>query len=834
MTRTSPGDLSFGFTTSAAGAGGLAVASFEGAEGLSRPYRFDIDLTVSDPAADLDALVGREAALSVRGAGEEVTIRGVITQVEEGVRALGGLDVHRVTLEPRWSLLGLSRGRRVLARVTVPEAVLAVIAAEAGALRPDDVEMRFVRAHARHERLAQEGESALAFLSRCMERDGIAYFFEHDGPRERLVLTDDASLLPAAPPGRVPFGAPRGPGGASVASLRRTSRVASPGGGAAERPGRRLFRGEGTAAAFRAGHRFSVAGHPRADFDRDLVLLAVLHRGDAERGYENAFEALPTADLLRPEAASRAAETAGHAADTADVRASEVAGHAADTAGSPAAETASQGAAPPVPPVWRVGRATSDNRSPATSDNRSPAPPPGAPRPLEAQRHLTVDDDQNARLDAVEQKNTEQDAKNTEQDGEIAYLEEKDIEHDQKLAAAAADAQNTWLRFNVPYGENLTSYLRLGRAPTEGTDIETPLRDKLTLNTTSLDGHFEYTTGNRTVITGGNKEEIVDGKNRFAVNSGGFGLFDADPIYFLDFSQDVTGAWRKSEFTHVSGTQFAIGDTSSWMMGVTGGYFLGIKVEAFASLSMTIGLGINYEHVKGFSFQEAKAHDLKARDRITLRVKARDPFFTGKNIALAGAGILAGGAAAIALGKTNSDRSNDGRAIAAFGTAPTVGLATAASVAAILDVYKRFKRRTAADRADNDSVLTVTEQHIDLKSGTNNTSMHLNGQNDDILISTNNSASFVYVGGPTGAGQDTVYLFSGGTIRLQAPAIELFGPVDVHGNVHLFNDLQVDGNLNGAPFVVAPPAPPPPPPPVPPAPQPQNIVRRFINYVMGW
>jgi hypothetical protein len=430
------------------------------------------------------------------------------------------------------------------------------------------------------------------------------------------------------------------------------------------------------------------------------------------------------------------------------------------------------------------------------------------PGTLREQQHLTKDDEQDQRIGALEGRFAEggaQDERDDAQEADIATLEAANAARSQQLQALSSG--NTWLRFQVPYGNGKTSYLRIGTAPTDPADPEQGFRessdgeDLLDLNTGSLDGHFEYTSGNRTIITGGNKEEIVEGKHRIAINSGNLGLYDADPLYLMDFSQDVTGAWRKTEATHVSATQFAMGDTQSWMMGVKGDYFLGLQVNAFASLSLTMGLGIKYEHVKGASFNEAKSHDMKARERLTLRVKTEDPFFgSSKNKWIAAAGLLAGGAA-FGAQITTCGRSTKGRVTAAFGTAPTVGLATAASLAAFLDVIKRIKRKSALDRAENDSVISMTEKHIDLNS--KKTSINIDGEHDEVVISTHDQMAVALSTGVTGRR----LLLAAERVRITAPRIQIEGDITAYSDMHIQGDLHVDGHIHGQPFHVAPMAP---------------------------
>jgi type VI secretion system secreted protein VgrG len=52
----------------------------------------------------------------------------------------------------------------------------------------------------------------------------------------------------------------------------------------------KVLRGKGRVRAFVAGHRFTLAGHPRSDVNGEYVLQRVSHAATLEQ-YGNGFEA---------------------------------------------------------------------------------------------------------------------------------------------------------------------------------------------------------------------------------------------------------------------------------------------------------------------------------------------------------------------------------------------------------------------------------------------------------------------------------------------------------------------------------------------------------------
>jgi type VI secretion system secreted protein VgrG len=296
---------------------GARVVAFEGVEEISTTYRYEVDILV-DPDADLSDAVGSAATLTIGGdASRSTVVHGVLGSASV-VDNLDDLDLYRVVLVPRVrDLLGLDRHSRVFVGEPVP-AILQTLLREAG-LQHEDCEFRLTRTYEPVDFVCQYRESTLDFVMRWMERDGIYFYFAHDGARERLVILDDkgqhgqprvrAPFVRAltgagddrlrrfraerrAVPGRVhvddydylrPALPVRGEAsvhggnggelrirGARVTTPKEANRIAKL---RAEglRARQTVFHGEGYLLGLHAGEIFQLNGHPRASLDGDYV-----------------------------------------------------------------------------------------------------------------------------------------------------------------------------------------------------------------------------------------------------------------------------------------------------------------------------------------------------------------------------------------------------------------------------------------------------------------------------------------------------------------------------------------------------------------------------------
>lgn len=175
------------------------VLAFSGDEGLSHLYTWDVFVLIHGEGAttlDLEALLATRA--TVRVVNEfglpRMSFHGVVASAEL-VHDRGGEGFYKLRLMPRLWHLTLNQHSRVFADKAQYRSIVDVIKKvfTLNRLREGaDYELRLSRSYKAYEHITQYKESDFSFLSRWMEREGIYYYFDHDGDQEKLVLIDDA------------------------------------------------------------------------------------------------------------------------------------------------------------------------------------------------------------------------------------------------------------------------------------------------------------------------------------------------------------------------------------------------------------------------------------------------------------------------------------------------------------------------------------------------------------------------------------------------------------------------------------------------------------------
>lgn len=160
---------------------------------------FDFELLVVVPVSDeVDAgeAVGSDAdVVFVHGGVESRTIRGMVAELDD----LGDTEAKtrrfRVKLVPKAYRLTFVQTQEVYLDLSVPEIVAQKLELVGLA---DSLELRLSASYPKKEFVTQYKESDLAFISRLLEHEGISFFFEQDGTKDRLVLTDHNGGFSAA------------------------------------------------------------------------------------------------------------------------------------------------------------------------------------------------------------------------------------------------------------------------------------------------------------------------------------------------------------------------------------------------------------------------------------------------------------------------------------------------------------------------------------------------------------------------------------------------------------------------------------------------------------
>jgi type VI secretion system secreted protein VgrG len=334
----------------------LHVMRFDGHEGMSQLFEFDV--LVGCTAGDLafDHVVGKSAVLTFRAGDEPRHVHGMVASFKQGDEGKK-LTAYRAVLVPAVWRLRHRRDSRIFQELAVPAILEKVL--EAAGVPSAGYRLSLSGKYAPREYCVQYRESDWAFLCRLMEEEGIAYHFEHTESAHVLVMADNPSTYaPIAGDATVVFRPPLGAliKGEHVSHFRYGEQVRpgkvtlrdynfkkpglllesegqaaadsdleiydypgdydapDPGGALAKvrleelQASRQTGEGESVCARFVPGATFTLADHSRDDFNRAFLLTRVDHRGAEhimgeggdETPYNNRFQIVPRGVPFRP------------------------------------------------------------------------------------------------------------------------------------------------------------------------------------------------------------------------------------------------------------------------------------------------------------------------------------------------------------------------------------------------------------------------------------------------------------------------------------------------------------------------------------------------------
>ncbi|MCU0612640.1 MAG: type VI secretion system tip protein VgrG [Candidatus Eisenbacteria bacterium] len=344
----------------------LLLQAFSGEEGVSRPFRFQLDLLSEDPAVAHDRIVGQPITVALRrDDGEPRYFNGVVSRF-----ALTGEDErfthYRAEMVPWLWLLTRTADCRIFQNMTIP-AIIAKIFTDLGFTNHKNM---LQGSFEPREYCVQYRETDFTFVSRLMEEYGICYFFTHEKDKHTLILANSTTAhqpCPGQSRARVDYTATGIEQQDVVTGWRaeyelRTGKVAltdynfetpstdlavtettiaEVGGNAGyeiydypgeyeKKPqGQRLaklrieeeeastivMRGTGLCRAFIPGYRFDLAEHTRQDMNTGYVLTEVRHTAsvgesyttgdDSKETYSNQFTCIPQSVPYRPPRVTR-------------------------------------------------------------------------------------------------------------------------------------------------------------------------------------------------------------------------------------------------------------------------------------------------------------------------------------------------------------------------------------------------------------------------------------------------------------------------------------------------------------------------------------------------
>lgn len=174
------------FTFTAAGCEEeLRVVRFSGQEAVSEP--FEIRLEIASAMIALDALVGKDALLTIEGVDGPRYIHGLVCEAGY-LGETSSYTLYELTLVPSIWRLTQRSGSRIFQHQTTPQILARVL--EAAGIARSSFRLDLQGSYEPHDFCVQYREKDLDFLSRMMEAAGIHYYFEHHDNRHVLVMTD--------------------------------------------------------------------------------------------------------------------------------------------------------------------------------------------------------------------------------------------------------------------------------------------------------------------------------------------------------------------------------------------------------------------------------------------------------------------------------------------------------------------------------------------------------------------------------------------------------------------------------------------------------------------
>ncbi|MBR0673272.1 type VI secretion system Vgr family protein [Neoroseomonas soli] len=180
------------------------LTEVEGEDAISKPFLFRIRFSTEEPAEKVQKLLGTEVTLWFGRPGEsDLGITGVerrplhghFSRLTRGFAQRGDATEWRAEVVPALWFLSRTSDCRIFQEKSVPDIVKAVLDLHG----VKNVQMKLTGSYDPLDYCVQYRETALDFISRLMEQNGIFFWHEHEMNRHTLVIADDNGSTFAAP-----------------------------------------------------------------------------------------------------------------------------------------------------------------------------------------------------------------------------------------------------------------------------------------------------------------------------------------------------------------------------------------------------------------------------------------------------------------------------------------------------------------------------------------------------------------------------------------------------------------------------------------------------------
>jgi len=173
----------------------LLLRGFQGSEGISRLFRFQLDLLSENPAISFPDIIGKNVTISLKQPdGSYRYLNGIISRfVQQATEEQ--FTAYTAEMVPWLWLLTLNVDCRIFLNKTIPDIITEVF----NDLGFNDYTNSLQSSYDPREYCTQYRESSFNFVSRLMEQYGIFYFFKHEQGIHTLVLADSPTAHSSCP-----------------------------------------------------------------------------------------------------------------------------------------------------------------------------------------------------------------------------------------------------------------------------------------------------------------------------------------------------------------------------------------------------------------------------------------------------------------------------------------------------------------------------------------------------------------------------------------------------------------------------------------------------------
>lgn len=162
------------------------VVSFTLEEGLSQPFKLELELVSHNAAIDFNRLLDLAALFTLwRGETPVRYVHGLVSLFQQGDTGFRRTR-YTAVVEPTLARFDLRSNWRIFQGQTVPDIITSVLTEQ----KLTDIRSEICFEHQPREYCVQAGETDLDFIARLAAEEGLLYTFEHRADGHTLVLTD--------------------------------------------------------------------------------------------------------------------------------------------------------------------------------------------------------------------------------------------------------------------------------------------------------------------------------------------------------------------------------------------------------------------------------------------------------------------------------------------------------------------------------------------------------------------------------------------------------------------------------------------------------------------